>query len=188
MSNVRDPERDQVAPTPNDKPAVWLAVIDDMQERHQHGVKKYGTPLQPHNGRNALRDIYEELLDAAVYAKQRLIEEEGVMLSRDDAKTLACAARYLATATFIIEDEGGDEEDVRDSREVATAASDVLIRAGIMCPGCHRCDDLAESPQDGSATGSSQWYRHTTHCPGFCDEACQGTVVVGKPCDGSGLK
>ncbi len=75
MSTTRDPETDQVAPTPNDKPAVWLEVIADMQERHAHGIRKYGTALQPHNGRDALRDLYEELLDAAVYTKQRQIEQ-----------------------------------------------------------------------------------------------------------------
>ncbi len=82
MSDVRDPATDQVAPTPNDKPAVWLQVIADMQARHEHGIKKYGTPLQPNNGRNAMRDLYEELLDAAVYAKQKMTEDASSLPGR----------------------------------------------------------------------------------------------------------
>lgn len=77
MSETRDPSTDQPLPTPSDRPAVWEAVIDDMRARDQLGRKKYGTPLQNHNGRSALRDLYEELLDAAVYAKQRILEEGG---------------------------------------------------------------------------------------------------------------
>jgi len=51
-------------------------VIDDIRRRRLVGIARYGTALQPHNGRNALQDAYEEALDLACYLKQRLIEEE----------------------------------------------------------------------------------------------------------------
>ena len=47
-----------------------------MEERNRIGTEKYGTPLQSHNGRDALVDAYQEILDAAVYLRQA-IEERG---------------------------------------------------------------------------------------------------------------
>jgi hypothetical protein len=49
-------------------------VADDLEGRKQFGLAKYGTTLQAHNGRDALLDLYDELLDAVCYARQRLIE------------------------------------------------------------------------------------------------------------------
>lgn len=49
----------------------------DMRERDATGRARYGTPLQPFNGRRALVDAYQELLDAAVYLRQHLYELEG---------------------------------------------------------------------------------------------------------------
>jgi hypothetical protein len=52
-------------------------VMRDMESRDQVGRKRYGVQLQPHNGRDALRDLYEELLDAVVYARQAIYERDG---------------------------------------------------------------------------------------------------------------
>lgn len=65
----------QPMPTINDEPDVQAAVIADIEDRRKLGITRYGTALQPHNGRNALLDAYEEVLDLACYLKQRLIEE-----------------------------------------------------------------------------------------------------------------
>lgn len=65
----------QPMPTANDEPDVQSAVIADVEARRLVGIARYGTALQPHNGRNALLDAYEEALDLAMYLKQRLIEE-----------------------------------------------------------------------------------------------------------------
>jgi hypothetical protein len=67
----------QPNPTPNALPAVWDLVQQDMRQRDQEGRARYGTPLQPHNGRDALRDAYEEALDQAVYLRQALYERDG---------------------------------------------------------------------------------------------------------------
>lgn len=50
---------------------------DDMQARKALGIKRYGQALQANNGRDALRDHYEELLDACAYARQLLYERDG---------------------------------------------------------------------------------------------------------------
>lgn len=68
---------EQPAPVANDKPAIWPLVLADMAERDKLGRERYGTPLQPNNGRDALRDLYEELLDACAYARQALYERDG---------------------------------------------------------------------------------------------------------------
>lgn len=62
-------------PKPNSSQPVWELVMQDMFERNEFGKAKYGTPLQAHNGRNALKDAYEEVLDLAVYLKQRIVED-----------------------------------------------------------------------------------------------------------------
>lgn len=67
----------QPDPVPNDHPAVWDLVMDDMRARDAKGQATYGTRLQPHNGRDALRDAYEEALDLAAYLRQALYERDG---------------------------------------------------------------------------------------------------------------
>lgn len=66
----------QGLPTPNEHPDVQSAVIADIEARRELGIRRYGTALQPFNKRIALLDLYEELLDAACYTKQALIEME----------------------------------------------------------------------------------------------------------------
>lgn len=68
-------------PVPNGNVAVWETVIKDMHDRNELGIKRYNTPLQPFNGRNALIDAYQESLDLAVYLRQRILEDE---LSKDE--------------------------------------------------------------------------------------------------------
>ena len=47
----------------------------DIHGRAEMGKQKYGTLLKPFNGRNALTDLYQEVLDAIVYMRQVLYEE-----------------------------------------------------------------------------------------------------------------
>lgn len=56
---------------------VLPEVIRDLKERELFGIKKYGTPLQVNNGRNALIDAYQEALDLVMYLKQKLLEDEN---------------------------------------------------------------------------------------------------------------
>lgn len=70
---------DQPPPTPNEHPAVWDLVLQDMHARDEHGRRVYGTRLQPHNGRDPVRDAYEEILDTAVYLKQAQVERDRLL-------------------------------------------------------------------------------------------------------------
>ena len=65
---------EQSAPVPNDKPASWDLVIADMRARDAVGRERYGTPLQPGNGRDSLVDAYQEVLDTAVYLRNAIAE------------------------------------------------------------------------------------------------------------------
>lgn len=65
---------DQPAPVPNDGPPIQDLVIEDMEERKRIGQARYGTLLQAHNGRDALVDLYQELLDACCYIRQLIAE------------------------------------------------------------------------------------------------------------------
>lgn len=64
----------QPDPVPNGHPHVVDLVTADLVTRKAHGIREYGTPLQPWNGRDPAVDLYEELLDAVQYARQDLHE------------------------------------------------------------------------------------------------------------------
>lgn len=69
-------KKEQRKPKRNKHIAIADQVIYDMLIRKELGISRYGTPLQPLNGRNALRDAYEEALDFCMYLKQELIERK----------------------------------------------------------------------------------------------------------------
>lgn len=50
---------------------------DDLTARSDMGAKKYGTVLRTNNGRKAIVDLYQELLDAAMYAMQARLEGDS---------------------------------------------------------------------------------------------------------------
>jgi hypothetical protein len=79
---------EQPMPTQNDQPSVQHMVIADIQARMQVGLERYGTLLKPGNGRDALRDLYEELLDGAMYARQAIEERP-----REDVDAAVAAVR-----------------------------------------------------------------------------------------------
>lgn len=56
--------------------SVTDAVLKDLESRRELGIGKYGTELKTNNGRNALKDAYEEVLDLACYLKQKLMEDD----------------------------------------------------------------------------------------------------------------
>ena len=69
----------QPAPVPTAHPAAWSLVIADMAQRDVMGSAKYGTRLQPGNGRDSLQDAYEEALDLAVYLRTAIYERQLAM-------------------------------------------------------------------------------------------------------------
>lgn len=73
MSITRDPQRDQPLPTAGRQP-VQAALIAAIAERRDYGTRKYGRPLETHNGRDALTDAWEESLDLLTYLTQMRLE------------------------------------------------------------------------------------------------------------------
>lgn len=62
-------DRPRTQPLAEDQPIPGL--------RRRLGIERYGTPLQAHNGRDALRDAYEEALDLANYLRQAMEERKA---------------------------------------------------------------------------------------------------------------
>lgn len=75
-------------------------VIADITARRQVGIQRYGTALQAHNGRDMLRDAYEEALDLAIYLRGVLEEREPQGELTEDRQSLgeALAAELEAAA------------------------------------------------------------------------------------------
>lgn len=70
-------EGDQPLPTKNESPFIQDLVVKDIELRKEIGIQRYGTALQPFNGRDALQDAYEEAIDLAMYLKQCIIERDN---------------------------------------------------------------------------------------------------------------
>lgn len=70
-------------------------VIEDLLERKAFGEAKYGTILQAFNGRDALMDAYQEVLDLVVYLKQHAEEHPT------DAHALRAYYEALKLAVFL---------------------------------------------------------------------------------------
>ncbi len=102
---------EQPAPVPNGSAPVWEmviadiapdmdaklkeALVADMRARDALGRQRYGTPLQSNNGRDALRDAYEEALDCTVYLKAAIEGDSP----REMAEDLRVAYKQQLRAT-----------------------------------------------------------------------------------------
>lgn len=51
-------------------------LIAEIEARKQLGIERYGQPLMTGNGRDALRDAWEEVIDLAAYLTQMRMEQE----------------------------------------------------------------------------------------------------------------
>jgi hypothetical protein len=76
VTEPRDRPGDQLMPVPNSRRSIHSLVRADLVVRERLGIQRYGTPLQSHNGRDALWDAYEEALDLACYLRQALDERD----------------------------------------------------------------------------------------------------------------
>lgn len=68
---------EQPMPMPNNRRSIQSLVRADLENRERVGIERYGTPLQAHNGRDVLRDAYEEALDLACYLRQAIEERNS---------------------------------------------------------------------------------------------------------------
>lgn len=77
-------EGDQDLPIINDETDIQTLVIEDINKRREVGIQRYGTALQPFNGRDALRDAYEEAIDLTMYLKQLMVERDALAVGAGD--------------------------------------------------------------------------------------------------------
>lgn len=91
-------------PMPNkvDGPAMQDLVIEDIQKRKQVGIERYGATLKAFNGRDALRDAYEESLDQTFYLKQANIEHQQLLAVAEAANRFICGTGTMAELTTAV--------------------------------------------------------------------------------------
>lgn len=109
---------DQPPPAPNERPHIADLVIADIQERKRLGIERYGVALQPHNGRDALVDLYQELLDGAKYARQKIEE-------RDDHRAEGAASEREKIVGYMKHCAQLLGEDVLDASAITALAQSV---------------------------------------------------------------
>ncbi|AKC02779.1 hypothetical protein AXJ10_gp39 [Gordonia phage GordTnk2] len=55
--------------------SLGINPASEIAKRKEFGLRKYGTILQPFNGRDNIRDTIDELGDALVYMRAKIFEE-----------------------------------------------------------------------------------------------------------------
>lgn len=119
----------QPMPTMNNHVSIQEHVIADIQQRISVGIERYGTALQPFNDRDAVQDWYEELLDAACYVKQRIVERD-IRLQEHRSRDSEAMMRAAVEAAGFTRDE--ENHALRPGIAVLQAMSDqgwVVMRA-----------------------------------------------------------
>jgi hypothetical protein len=86
--------------------------IKIAEERHNVGIKRYKTPLHPHNGRDHLKDAIGEVADLTVYLRNEMESLKGhtAELAPYAAKIgiafQAAVAQFVGLAGLLLEREG----------------------------------------------------------------------------------
>jgi hypothetical protein len=136
MSDRADYTYGEPAPIQNDGPGMHDLVIKDIlkrdpyagihliaevTERRDFGFMKYNTMLQANNGRNALRDALDEMVDLIVYLRQHMEEQHKVgMQARAVRKMYDRLLEDAMTLVLLLQVQKGDS---RDSVSAAQADS-----------------------------------------------------------------
>lgn len=66
--------------------SVTRALMDLLAERERKGIETYGRSLETFNGRDAPRDLVEELIDGAQYALQWQMERAELIRQLQEAR------------------------------------------------------------------------------------------------------
>ncbi len=86
-------------------------LIAEIEARKQLGIERYGQPLMTGNGRDAVRDAWEEAIDLAAYLTQMMMERENQ--ATDYAAEAATAIPHGAFKLML-----GDHPDGGDTIQV----------------------------------------------------------------------
>lgn len=68
-------DKHEPAPKPG-RERVYPVLVKLIEQRVATAEKEHGTPLETHNGRDALMDAMQEQIDALMYMVQAYIERE----------------------------------------------------------------------------------------------------------------
>lgn len=82
---------DQPLPT-GDGEEVTSSLVKLLLEREEKGRATYGTTLKTRNGRDAIIDLRDELLDGAQYCEQLRLERDEMLSCLEDVMLHFCAA------------------------------------------------------------------------------------------------
>lgn len=72
---------------------VFEALIREFRARQQTGISRYGRSLETFNGRDVLRDWFEERLDEDAYFMQLLLQIQARQCSGDCHPCTSCSVR-----------------------------------------------------------------------------------------------
>jgi hypothetical protein len=109
---LRQRPGDQPLPVPrDDHPGTHREVIQDILARRDLGLNRYGSLLQPFNGRSFALDAYEEVLDLAVYL--RGVVDEAAAAREELVAVVERSIRHYPAIT--------------NPREIAEAAVDAIL-------------------------------------------------------------
>lgn len=116
---MNDRTTEQDLPTVNDQESCQSTlrdkIKDALDESEKIGIAKYGTALQPLNGRDAIRDIFEEWVDLGVYLEQ---------ISRERVEVIKVLERALTVAVNV------QNHTLRDDIMVTLLGMGVAVNAG----------------------------------------------------------
>jgi hypothetical protein len=100
---LRQRPGDQPLPVSNDWPSAHDEAIKFLRSRKDLGQRRYGSVLQPFNGRDGLLDLQEELADALAYVTrlrqaQAAHRDQLVEVATQALASSHAGGRYLAEA------------------------------------------------------------------------------------------
>lgn len=98
LANTNTPIIDLVLKWVNDP-----LVRQDFLDRSAVGLQRYGTLLQAHNGRDALKDARDEFVDGPMYLMQAFEEEEDALEKLVLAELLMAALQVTTRTRHALE-------------------------------------------------------------------------------------
>jgi len=101
MLMITNASQQQPTPKTNEHRPIIEYVMQDLRKRAEVGKERYGTYLQPNNGRDALLDAYEEALDQTMYLKQEIIERQ-IMKERIRLFGISIAGIFVLAISFVV--------------------------------------------------------------------------------------
>ncbi len=151
----------QPAPEPTTGRPIWELVVEDMTARDQLGRRRYGVPLQTHNGRDALIDAYQEALDLCVYLRQAIEERDnGIQEEQVEAMPGASGVRRgddTARPGYVRAVQTGEPETAARPDDGCEALADEVV-AGLLTTEWRRFRRVSTEALNANLTGLSEHY------------------------------